>query len=126
MADPMQPGLEVPQEMRNMATSSLDQARRAFDQFMTATRDAVGRAEKQASSMQSSALGVNRRMLGFAEKNVDAAFELAAKLAQAKDPQEMMRLQTEFLQSQASSLNDQMRSVAEAAAQAAGTVTKSG
>jgi hypothetical protein len=44
------------------------------------------------------------RVLGFAERNVNAAFDLAQKLAHVKDAQEALALESEFLKTQLNAL----------------------
>jgi hypothetical protein len=46
--------------------------------------------------------------MGYAEKNVSAAFDLAQRLVHAKDVQEVVHIQTEFVKSQVSALQEQM------------------
>ena len=48
-------------------------------------------------------------MLACTEHNVNAAFDLAQKLVKAKDPQEALALQSEYMKSQLAALQNQAR-----------------
>jgi len=100
---------EVPNEMRDFAERSVDQARKAFEGFVTVAQKAVGTVDGAASQAQSGAKTVGAQILSYTEQNVNAAFELAHKLVQAKDPQEALTLQSEFLKAQLNSLQSQAK-----------------
>jgi hypothetical protein len=48
-------------------------------------------------------------VLSYTERNVNAAFDLAQKLVKAKDPQEAMALQSEYLKTQLAVLQEQAK-----------------
>jgi phasin len=100
---------EVPTQLRQFAEQSLEQARKAVDGFMTAAQKAVTTAEVQASAAQSGAKDVGQKAMSFAEQNVATSFEFAQKLVRAKDMQEVMALQQEFLQSQMKAMSEQAK-----------------
>ena len=75
----------VPPDMRKFAEQSVQQAKKAFDDFMTATQRAVSTFEGHASSAQANALEFQRKVVGYSERNVGASLEFAQKLLQAKD-----------------------------------------
>ena len=66
----------------------------------------------------------------FAERNVLSAFELAQKIVQTKDIQELVRMQTQFLQLQMQALGEQVKdlgeTVSKTAMDSAKTPTKGG
>ena len=74
---------EIPDQMRDAADKSVEQARRAFDQFIDATQKAVAKAEGSVKSMREGAADVNRQALAFVEENIAASFDLAQKLVRA-------------------------------------------
>jgi phasin family protein len=55
----------------------------------------------------------------FAERNVLSAFEFAQKIVQARDIQELIRMQTEFVQSQIQVLSEQVKDLGETATKTA-------
>lgn len=104
---------DVPEQMREFADKSVDQARKAFDDFIEATHKAVTSLEDTAANVQSGAHDVNKQALSYAEENVTAAFELAQKLVRAKDVEEMMTLQNSYLQRQMENLGEQARELSD-------------
>src|SRR6266436_45831 len=101
--DPMS-SFEIPSEMRNLAEQSVEQARKAFDGYMTAAQQAVEALEGQATVAQAGTKNVGKKAMTFAEQNVATSFEFAQKLVRAKDVQEVLRLQGEFVQAQMQAL----------------------
>jgi phasin len=114
---------EIPSEMRNMAEQSVVQARQAFDGFMSAAQKAVATAEQRAAAAQVNVKGAGEKMMGFAEQNVATSFEFAQKLVRAKDVDEMMRLQRDFLNSQMQTLSEQAKELGQSAGAAAQAAT---
>ncbi|MGV3635667.1 MAG: phasin [Pseudorhodoplanes sp.] len=120
--DTMKP-FEVPAEMRKFAEQSVEQARQAFDRFMAAAHGAVSELEGRAQAARSGVLDVGGRAMGFAERNMAASFDFAQKLVQAKDAEEVVRLQTDYVKAQIQALNEQTKELADAAARVAKETT---
>ncbi len=102
-------GFEIPEQMRDFAEKSVDQARKAFDDFMGATHKAVTNVEDSANAVQAGASDVNKKALTFAEEQVDAAFKFAQALVKADNGEDMMKLQQDYLRSQMENLGEQAR-----------------
>jgi phasin len=100
---------QIPTEMRDFAEKSVEQARKAFEGFMGAAQRAAGTVEGTAESVQSNAKDLTAKAFEAAETNINAAFELARNLVQAKDLQEVMALQTEYLKSQFAAVQSQAK-----------------
>lgn len=103
------PKFEIPNDMRDFAEKSVEQAKKAFDGFLGAAHKAVDTFHGQANTGQASAADFTRKAIAQAESNVNAAFEHASKLVRAKDPQEVMQLQQEFLKAQFTQMQAQMK-----------------
>ena len=93
MSDPKMT-MEVPPQVRDFAVKSVDQAERAISSFMESASKSV--AIVPSLPMNDAA----QQALAITEKNLKAAFEHARKLMNAKDINEVMQLQTEFLRNQ--------------------------
>jgi phasin len=102
---------EIPNELRDFAERSVDQARKAFEGFVSVAQKAVGTVDSATATSQSQAKSVGSQVLGYAEQNVNAAFDLAHKLVQAKDPQEAFTLQSEYLKTQLAALQEQAKEI---------------
>jgi phasin len=91
---------KIPDEIRDMTSKSVDEARKAFESFIEAAHKATAQVEGTANALQASAKEASAKALSFTEANVKAAFDHAQKLVQAKDPQEILTHQTEFVKKQ--------------------------
>ena len=98
---------DIPDQMRDAADKSVEQARRAFDQFLEATQKAVAKTEGSVKSMREGAADVNRQALAYVEENIAASFDLAQKLVRAHTVEEMGAIQQEFLRRQMQAAADQ-------------------
>ena len=105
---------EVPTEMREFAERSVAQARKAYEGFMGAVQKSTTVIETPAGNPAlTSAKDMSAKAVSFAENNVNAAFDLAEKLVHAKDVQEVIQLQTEFLKAQMANIQAQTKELGE-------------
>jgi phasin len=98
---------DIPDQMREVADRSVDQAKKAFNDFMEATQSAVAKAEGSAKTVREGAVDLSRQALAFVEENVAASFDLAQKLVRARTIEEVAALQKEFLRRQAAAAAEQ-------------------
>jgi phasin family protein len=71
--------------------------------------------QKNMSALPWANTELNKKMADYAQQNVNTAFGFAQKLMQAKDPQDAVRIQTEFFQTQMKSLTEQAKDLSETA-----------
>jgi len=116
---------EIPTDVRSFAEQSMEQARRAFDGFMTAGQKAASALDTHAVVAQSGAKDLRQRAMMFAERNVASSFEFAQKLIRASNPEEVMKLQTEFAKAQMQALAEQAQELGQSVTKAAMDATKS-
>ncbi len=93
---------DVPQQFRELAEQNVEQASAAYGQFMNAMTQAMGMwwNALPPNEMTSGFKAVQDRAVRFAKQNADAGFALANSLANAKDIQDVLALQTHYAQSQ--------------------------
>jgi phasin len=103
------PTYQIPNEVRDFAEKSVEQARKAFEGFSGAAQKAIASVDTSAVPFSDGAKNVGQTALTYAEANVKAAFDLAQKLVQAKDPQEVMQLQSDFLKHQFEAFQEQTK-----------------
>jgi len=115
---------ELPPDMIAFAERSVEQAKQAFDGFISAAHQAVNAFEGQAESARKGARQVTEKAMGFAEKNITNSFEFAQQLVRAKDVQEVLKLQADFMRGQMQVLAEQVRELGETAGKAASEATK--
>ena len=109
MATNNTPNYESPTEMRDFAEKSVEQARKAIDGFMSAAQKTVDTFEGSTNTLQATATDATRKTFSYAEQNLSAAFDLAQRMVRAKDPQEAMQIQAEFVRSQFQAMQTQMK-----------------
>lgn len=98
---------EIPKEMRSMAEASFDQARKAFEKFLSTAQQTAGSIEQRGATVRAGAKEVGATAFSYAEKNVQSSLDYAQALLHAKDLPEMMRLHGEYVQAQMRSLAEQ-------------------
>jgi phasin len=98
---------EIPKEMRSMAEASFDQARKAFEGFLSNAQQTASTIEGKGETVRASAKDISTKAVAFAEKNVAASLDYAQQLLRAKDLSEVMRLHSEYVQAQMKSLAEQ-------------------
>lgn len=98
---------EIPKEMRSMAEASFDQARKAFEKFVSTAQATAGSIEERGETVRASARNIGAKAITYAEKNVQASLDYAQSLLHAKDLTEVMRLHSEYVQAQMRSLAEQ-------------------
>ncbi len=90
---------EIPAEMRALAEKSVEQAKQAFDIFISAAQHAVNAAETHAVNAQAGAKEIGELAIGFTERNITSSFVFAQKLLQAKEPKDVVALHTDYVNS---------------------------
>jgi phasin len=94
--------LEVPQQVREFAEKSVDQAEKAISSFIES-------ASRSAALVPGPMTDVAKQALAITEANLRASFDHARKLMQAKDVHEVMQLQSEFLKTQFGAASEQFK-----------------
>ena len=103
----------IPDQLRQAAEQSVQQAKKAVEQFMDATQTVVAKAEGSSKMLPQSIVDVNLQALAFIEENLAASFEMAQNLVRARTLEEVAALQQEFIQRQATAVAEQEVSLGE-------------
>jgi phasin len=106
----------MPNEVRAFVEQSVAHARTAFDGIAQAANQAVAQWHGQAQAARAGASEIAHKSMAYAEQNMEATFDFAQKLMQAKDPAEVMRLQSEYLNHQMKMLSTQTQALGQSAA----------
>jgi phasin family protein len=99
---------QVPTDVRKMTEQSMEQVRTAIDSQLQFLKRAV-----PGNVMGGNEL--SNKVLNYAERNVHNAFAFAHKFVQVKDVQDLVKLQTEFIQSQMQAMTEQVKDLSETA-----------
>ncbi len=110
---------EIPKEMRSMAEASFDQARKAFENFLSSAQQTAAKFEGQGATARASAKDISTKAISYAEKNVAASLDYAQQLLHAKDLAEVMRLHSEYVQNQMRALAEQANEMGQIVSRAA-------
>jgi hypothetical protein len=87
---------EIPPELRELTEKNIEQARAAYGQFMDFLTQAMGASSKASSEFRA----IQERAVQFARENADRSFSLGHELARANDVQEVLTLQSRYIQDQ--------------------------
>ena len=110
---------DVPPEMRAFAEQSVEQAKQAFDGFITAAHRAMNEFEGHAETARKGARDVAEKAMGFAEQNIASSFDFVQQLLRARDVQDVFKLQSEYIQRQMQAFSEQAQRLGESSAKAA-------
>jgi phasin len=102
---------EIPEELRDFAERSVNQARKAFEGFVEVGKKTAGTVDRAGNEPQAGSKDASSQVLGFAERNVNAALDLAQKLVHVKDAQEALALEREFLKTQFDALQNEAQEI---------------
>jgi phasin len=119
MSDQGRDHFEIPKEMRSIAEASVEQARKAFEKFLTSAQATAGSMEERGATVSAGAKDIGTKAIAYAEKNVQASLDYAQSLLHAKDLPEVMRLHSEYVQAQMRSLAEQASEMGQIVSRAA-------
>jgi hypothetical protein len=94
-----------------------ERIKHAMDDYLTWLQNAM-------STSPWSSVDFNKKIMSYATENVTAAVELVQKLSQAKDVEQVVKIQTDFMSQQLNSFNEQTKAMVEICTKAAQDVTK--
>jgi phasin len=115
---------EIPKDLRSMAEASFEQARKAFETFLNNAQQTASSIEDRNATVRSSAKDISGKAISFAEKNVASSLDYAQKLLHAKDLSEVMRLHSEYVQTQMRVLAEQATEMGQVVSRAALDATR--
>jgi phasin len=115
---------DIPQEMRAFAEKSVEQARHAFESFISSAHQTINAFGDQAETTRQGAKDIGQQVMAFAERNIASSFELAQQLVRARDVNEMVKLQSDYITAQIKTLSEQAKEFGETTAKLARDAAK--
>ena len=91
---------DIPTEMRELAEKNVEQARVAYGQFMEFMSQAMNAWSSSGAPEAGNFKALQERAVAFAKENAERSFALASDLAKARDIQEIVTLQSRYVQTQ--------------------------
>ena len=105
--------------MRAIAETGFEQARQSFETFLTSVQQTSGLLEERSATVRAGAKDVGAKAMSYAEKNLQASLDFAQSLLHAKDLTEVMRLHSDYVQSQMRALAQQASEMGQIVSRAA-------
>ena len=114
----MDMGNEGMEWFRMMAEQSLNLSKAALDGYSATTR-------RTADTVNTQAAEIRERSLSLANEALSNTFEFANRVMHVKDPQEIVRLQSEFLSRQVQTLSEKANELGQLVAQGVNAASRS-
>jgi phasin len=119
MSDEGRDHFEIPNDMRAMAEAGFEQARKAFESFLSGAQQTTSSIEERNEAVRGSVRDISSKAISFAQQNVTASLDYAENLVRATDLSEVMRLHTDYVQSQMRALSEQASEIGQSMGRAA-------
>ncbi|MDX2266301.1 MAG: phasin family protein [Hyphomicrobiales bacterium] len=110
---------EIPATFREAAQKSVEQAKETYHRISDATRQAQDMVLKSSEAMSAGVKEMQDKALQYAEANINAGFEVASRLVNAKDFTEALEIQGQYARKQMETLTAQTQEMSRLVAQAA-------
>ena len=105
------------EELSAFANQAMEHARNAVDTYFDYLKKAI-------SSTPSGGTEFGEKLKSYAEANLATTYEFVRQLSQVKDLNEMVRIQTEFMQSLVKAMGEQTKELTETYTKAASDIVK--
>ena len=116
---------EVPEQLRDVVKTSIEQAKRAFETFV-ATSEQTWKSFESSAHTTPGMRSLAAKITEITRSNAEANFNLALKLAESKDLGQAMEIQADYLRKQMDTFFRQLEEVRDLATQVVQEQTKAG
>ncbi|MGZ5916231.1 MAG: phasin [Methyloceanibacter sp.] len=97
----------VPESVRALAEKTVTQTREAYERAKETLEEAVDALERSFDAAGQGAAAFNRKIIELTQRNLNSSFDLAKKLAGAKNLAEIFELQSAYVRQQFDALASQ-------------------
>ena len=104
---------ELPNSVRNIMKSSIEQARKAFDTFVASSEKMLQSVDTSSVPAAGGLKQLNEKIAAFTRQNAESNFNLAMQLTDAKHLSEIVELQNAHLRSQMETFSRQLEELRE-------------
>lgn len=104
---------ELPDSIRSIMKSSIEQARKAFDSFVATSESMLNSVDTSSNPVADSLKHLNERVASFTKQNAEANFNLAARLADARQLSDIVELQNAYMREQMETFSRQLEELRE-------------
>jgi phasin len=104
---------ELPDSIRSIMKSSIEQARKAFDSFVSTSENMMHGLDTSSNPVADGLKNLNEKVTTFTKQNAEANFELAMKLADARQLSDIVELQNAHMRGQMETFSRQLEELRE-------------
>ena len=108
---------EIPESLRHLMKMSIEQAKQAFDTFVSTSEKTWKSLETTSQSARVGLQALNTKIADITRSNAEANFALAMKLAESRDINQAMELQSQHVRKQMEAFVHQLEEMRDLAAQ---------
>ena len=117
---------DIPKEFRAFAEKGIEQSLQAYEGFRDVANETAERFADSAVAANNTVIEANQKAFVAVDEGVKASFELAGDLVRATSLQEVMMLQTKYMQSQMMRFGEVASAMGEIANKMTAEAAKSG
>jgi phasin len=99
---------ELPDSLRSIMKSSIEQARKAFDTFASSSEQLLQSVDTSAVPAVDGLKQLNEKIAAFTRQNAESNFNLALQLTEARQLSEVVELQNAHLRTQMETFSRQI------------------
>ncbi len=105
----MQPQVpfEIPQALKDLTAKNLEEGKKAVQEFLLSAGKAMQGFEASAGDLQGTTKDIHQAALGYAQDQVQLSLGFAEAIMNAKNPNEIINLQKDFVQDQMTRFQEQ-------------------
>ncbi len=104
---------ELPDSIRNIMKSSIEQARKAFDTFVASSEKMINSVDTSSMPAADGLKQLNEKITAFTRQNAESNFNLAMQLTDARHLSEIVELQNAHLRNQMETFSRQLEELRE-------------
>ena len=104
---------ELPDSIRSIMRSSIEQARKAFETFVASSEKMIQSVDTSSMPAAEGLKQLNEKIAAFTRQNAEANFNLALQLTDAKQLSEIVELQNAHLRTQMETFSRQVEELRE-------------
>jgi phasin len=104
---------ELPDSIRSIMKSSIEQARKAFDTFVASSEKMIHGLDTSSNPTAESLKQLNEKIASFTRQNAESNFNLAMRLTDARQLSEIVELQNAHVREQMEAFSRQLEELRE-------------
>ncbi len=103
---------ELPDSIRSIMKSSIEQARKAFDSFVATSENMLHGLDTSSNPVADNLKNLNEKVAAFTRQNAEANFNLAVRLTEARQLSDIVEMQNSYMREQMEAYSRSWRSCA--------------